>query len=143
MGGRGCALHRCARGIGACLFPGGAGDAPEVHDDTASGEDFVRLRHQSRTSRYIPGREADGFRRDWRKWYEPIVASRTRRGQRAATAGHGGWDVPLLVARQPLGWFFAGGKLKKLDTHGGPLIPLADVVGAAAGGSWSPKGIIV
>jgi hypothetical protein len=39
--------------------------------------------------------------------------------------------------------FFAGGKLKKLDTHGGPLIPLADVVGAAAGGSWSPKGIIV
>src|SRR5271154_4595505 len=39
--------------------------------------------------------------------------------------------------------FFAGGKLKKLDTRGGPPIPLADVVGAAAGGSWSPKGIIV
>ena len=39
--------------------------------------------------------------------------------------------------------FFAGGKLKKLDTRGGPPIPLADVVGAAGGGSWSPKGIIV
>jgi eukaryotic-like serine/threonine-protein kinase len=39
--------------------------------------------------------------------------------------------------------FFAGGKLKKLDIRGGPPIPLADVVGAAAGGSWSPKGIIV
>jgi serine/threonine protein kinase len=39
--------------------------------------------------------------------------------------------------------FFADQKLKKLDTRGGPPIPLADAIGAGAGGSWSPKGIIV
>ena len=39
--------------------------------------------------------------------------------------------------------FFADGKLKKLDTRGGPAIPLADAIGTGAGGSWSPKGFIV
>jgi predicted Ser/Thr protein kinase len=39
--------------------------------------------------------------------------------------------------------FFADGKLKKLDTRGGPPIALADAVGSGAGGSWSPTGTIV
>jgi hypothetical protein len=38
--------------------------------------------------------------------------------------------------------FFADGKLKKIDTSGGPALPLADV-GLALGGSWSPDGIVV
>jgi eukaryotic-like serine/threonine-protein kinase len=39
--------------------------------------------------------------------------------------------------------FFAEGKLKKLDTRGGPTVPLADAISPGAGGSWSSKGIIV
>ena len=38
--------------------------------------------------------------------------------------------------------FFVSGKLKKIDTFGGPPQTLCDVPGGR-GGSWSPKGIIV
>jgi Tol biopolymer transport system component/DNA-binding winged helix-turn-helix (wHTH) protein len=38
--------------------------------------------------------------------------------------------------------FFAGGKLKKMDTQGGPPIELADAP-VPLGGSWSSKGVIL
>ena len=38
--------------------------------------------------------------------------------------------------------FFAEGKLKKIDTHGGPPIPLADAP-IPLGGSWSSNGVIL
>ncbi len=40
--------------------------------------------------------------------------------------------------------FFAGGKVKKIDVAGGPAVTLCDAAGSvAAGGSWSPNGVIV
>jgi serine/threonine protein kinase len=57
--------------------------------------------------------------------------------------GTGGGAFPFWSPDSRWVGFFADRKLKKLDTQGGPPIPLADAIDSGAGGSWSPKGTIV
>jgi len=70
-------------------------------------------------------------------WIRPLDA-----GAAQALAGTEGGQFPFWSPDSKWVAFFAGGKLKKIDTQGGPPIDLADALNPR-GGSWSANGTIV
>lgn len=57
-------------------------------------------------------------------------------------AGTEGASFPFWSPDSRFIGFFADGKLKKIDTQGGPPVELADAL-SGRGGTWSPGGVIV
>src|SRR6185436_8278461 len=58
-------------------------------------------------------------------------------------AGTEGGSMPFWSPDSRWVGFYSAGKLKKIDTQGGPPVPLADLPSALRGASWSPEGVIV
>jgi len=70
-------------------------------------------------------------------WVRPLDGVQAR-----PLAGTEGASFPFWAPDSRRIGFFAGGKLKKVDTMGGGPEPLCDIV-AGRGGAWSPDGTIV
>lgn len=70
-------------------------------------------------------------------WIRPLDAAMAQ-----PLEGTGGGAFPFWAPDSRWLGFFADAKLKKIDTQGGPPIPLADAT-VGEGGSWSKNGIIV
>ena len=77
---------------------------------------------------------AEGQRQLWLRPLDSLTAQ--------PLVGTEGGSYPFWSPDNKFIGFFAAGKLKKVDTSGGPATTLADAL-TPRGGTWSPKGIIV
>ena len=72
-------------------------------------------------------------------WLRPVGSAEARRLQGTEDAAFPFWSPDSQFIA-----FFTGNKLKKVSIDGGPVLPLADVIGSIGlGGSWSRDNVIL
>jgi serine/threonine protein kinase/Tol biopolymer transport system component len=81
---------------------------------------------------------ADGVPRVWIRSLDSLVAQPLPGSETAPVVVSLFWSPDSRFVA-----FQSEGKLKKIDTAGGPALPLCDAPTNVAGGSWNPDGVII